>query len=117
MFLVEKCGLEVGVVHVDNALCAKKAVQDLGPHNVKAVVIDECMLDESLNGDSLPAWLDREHPRIPVWVVNCEEERGESIRSQTKKVGVIDKDAPLASVVEAVGFPNECQKHAADYAS
>ena len=117
MFLVEKCGLDVGVVHVDEVCCAKKAVEDIGAYNVKAVVIDENMLGKSLNGDSFPSWLKTTHPRIPVWVVNCASDRREWIRSQDIKIGVLDKEASLSSVVEAVGFPSECQQFVSEFAS
>jgi hypothetical protein len=74
------------------------------------------MLGESMN-DSLMAWLAKEHPRIPVWVVNCEAERGEWIRSQTSLVGVIEKSATLARVAETIGFPEECQEFVSEFAS
>jgi DNA-binding NarL/FixJ family response regulator len=117
MFLVDKCGLDVGVVHVNKASSAKKAVQDIGAYNVKAVVIDENMLGKSMNGDSFPSWLAKSNPRIPVWVVNCEEERREWIRSQSIKIGILNKEATLSSVVEAVGFPSECQAFVSEFAN
>jgi len=116
-FLSEKCGLEVGVVHVKEAASAKKAVEDIGPLEVKAVVIDSGMLDDSVNGGSLPSWMEQNHPRIPVWVVNCESDKKRWIRSRMSKVGVIGDDAPLAAVAEAIGFPDKCQKFAREYAS
>lgn len=116
MFLVNKCGLDVGVVHVKEPKLAKQAVEDIGAYDVKAVVIDESMIGESINGDSFPSWLSKTHPRIPVWVINCGKERQEWIRSQTSRVGVIGKDEPLASLVETIGFPKECQQFIGEYA-
>lgn len=116
-FLAERCGLEVGVVHVREASSARKAVEDIGDLNVKAVVIDSAMLGESLNGDSLSSWLSKAYPRIPVWVVNCEAETRRRIRSETTKIGVIEETASLSTVAETIGFPDECQRFVREYAN
>lgn len=115
-FLNDKCGLDVGIVHIGEACCAKKAVEDIGPGNVKAVVIDENMLGKSMNGDSFPSWLNKNFPRIPVWVVNCSQEKKVWIRRQTRKVGVLIKGVSLLKVVEAVGYPSECEVFMDQYA-
>jgi len=115
-YLVRECGLEVGVVHVEEAASAKKAIGDIGAYDVKAVVIDSEMLGESLNGDSLPSWLAKNYPRIPIWVINCAEEKKNQIRSQSRRVGIIEESATLETVAETVGFPEECQKVIAHFA-
>jgi len=116
-FLADRCGLDVGVVHVKESKSAKNAIEDLDPFNVKALVMDSSMVGESMNGDSITSWLAAEHPRIPVWVVNCESSKGDWIRSQTSKVGVIDKSVTMAILAKTIGFPDECQQFVAEYAS
>jgi hypothetical protein len=114
-FLSEKCGLELGVIHVMNDANAKKAIEDLGIHKVKALVVDSKMLGESLNGDSLVYWIEKQAPRIPIWVVNCDKERKKWIRSQTINIGIIEKDASLSSLAETVGFPKAFENFIGDY--
>jgi hypothetical protein len=116
MFLVKKCGLDVGVVHIAEVSSARKAIEDIGFRRVKAVVIDSDMLGDSLNGDSLPSWLAKECPQVPVWAVNCDEKRRDWIRSQTRAIGVLVKDEPLGHVVNAIGFPDKCQEYVAEFA-
>ena len=117
MFLTKKCGLDVGVIHVTEAVNAKQAVKDLGAYNVKAVLIDSRMVEKTLNGDSFPSWLRKECPRVPVWVVNCKKETGSWIRSQSAGIGVIEEEATLARVAETIGFPDECQKFIKEFVS
>jgi hypothetical protein len=116
-FLAEKCGLKTGVIRVADEESARKAVEDLGAKNVKAVVVDESMIGDSLNGDSLTCWLNTKHPKVPVWISNCEQERKNWIRSQTMKIGIIEKTASLSKIAEAVGFPKECESFISEYAS
>lgn len=113
-FLTEKCNLRGGVVHVDRGCCAKKAVEDIGPEKVKAIVIDENMLGESMNGDSFTQWLSDNYPNIPVWVANCDKEREAWIKNQTRKVGTLDKEESLASIAEAIGL-GDCEDVLKDY--
>jgi hypothetical protein len=115
-FLSEKCGLKMGVVHVSNTENARKAIEDLGPKNVKALVVDAGMLGDTLNGDSFTHWISTERPSIPVWVTNCEEKRRDWIRSQSIKIGVIDKEATLEKVALTVGFPKNCEGFIKEYA-
>jgi DNA-binding NarL/FixJ family response regulator len=115
-FLSDKCGLELGVMHVMEDSSAKKAIEDLSSTGVKAVVVDCSMLGDSLNGDSLISWLAKENPSIPIWVVNCGNKQKEWIRSQSIKIGVIEEDSTLKALAETVGFPKECENFIHEYA-
>jgi len=114
-FLVSQCGLNVGIVHLTDARRATEAVRDLGVDNIKGVVIDSAMLGDSMNGDSFQNWLTTEHPKVPVWAVNCVPERSRWIRSQTSHISVIGEQESLANVALAIGFPEECREMAAQY--
>jgi hypothetical protein len=116
-FLSDKCGLKLGIIHVTDELSAKKAIEDLGQKNVKAVVVDASMLGDSLNSNSLTCWIGQECSSIPIWVTNCEIGRRDWIRSQTIKIGIIEKTATLSKIAEAVGFPKECESFISEYAS
>lgn len=101
-FLSNKCGMKAGVVHVKDSESARKAVEELSPLNVKAVLIDSSLADSEF-----AEWIDRECPRIPVWVVNCETEIKNKVGG---RFGVIEKSTPMSRVVETIGFPRECQE-------
>lgn len=110
-FLSDKCGMKVGVVHVRKSEEARKVVEDIDPLNVKAVLIDSSMLEDSRE---LGAWLEEECPRVPVWVVNCEKEIKGKVSS---RFGIIDKSTPMSRVVETIGFPHSCQQLVEEFAS
>ncbi len=116
-FLVAKCGLPVSVVHVEMVCCARNAIRDIGADNVKAVIIDVNMLGDDLNGTSLPAWLSREHPRIPVWVSHCPPEKEKTIRKTMFRVGIFGEHARREDYVHALGLPAVCERAAAAYAT
>ena len=115
-FISEKCNLELGIIHVVDEESAKKAVEDLGQKNVKAVVVDSSMLSESLKGN-LTCWLQNECPKIPVWITNCEIDRKKLIRSQTINIGIIEKNATLSKIAQSIGFPKECEIFIPEFAS
>lgn len=115
-FLADKCGLNTGVIRVADEESARKAIEDLGAKNVKAVVIESSMIGDSLNGDSLTCWLNTEHPKVPLWISNCEKDRKNWIRSQTMSIGIIEKTASLSKIAESVGFPKECESFISEYA-
>jgi hypothetical protein len=91
-----------------------KAVEDLSAKGVKAVVVDSEIIDSQ--GDSFISWLSKENPSIPIWVVNCGDKQKKLIRSQSIKVGMIDKNSTLESLAETIGFPKECEVFIQEYA-
>lgn len=115
-FLSDKCGLELGVMHVMEDSSAKKAIEDLSSTGVKAVVVDSKMLGDSLNSNSLIAWLGKEKPSIPIWVVNCGAKQKKWIRSQSIKIGIIEENSTLETLAETIGFPKECEGFIQEYA-
>ena len=109
-FLVEKCGLDVGVIKVSSPEEVWRTANDLGLQDVKAVVIDSDVFEEELVNRL------KKNSRIPVWVVNCGDDVKKRKCCLTSKVGIIEKEAPLIEVAEMVGFPKECEKFAAEFA-
>jgi len=116
-FLSDKCGLDLSIIRVLDEQSARKAIEDLGEDSVKAVVIESSMVDESLNGGSLVCWLQSNYSTIPVWISNCEDEKRDLIRSQTMKIGIIEKNTALDKIVEILGFPKECENMVSQYAT
>jgi hypothetical protein len=114
-FLVDRCGLEIGLIHLKDASSAKRAIQNAGVENIKAVIIESDMIDESANGNSLPSWLEREHCKIPIWVFNCGKSTINWIQTHTHRVGIFTPSKKLTEVIEDLGFPQECHLLASAY--
>ena len=63
-----------------DASAAKKLIESMGGRELKAVIIDSSMVDADANGGSLPSWMDKEFPNVPVWVNNCEPAKGRAVK-------------------------------------
>jgi hypothetical protein len=114
-FIVEKCSLPIGVVHVASELCAMKIINDIGSNNVKAVIINEKFLGDCSDPNSFSMWVREQFPKIPVWVTDCNPERTDFIKSKTSRIGVIQENEPLTEVAMELGFPEECLPFALAY--
>lgn len=115
-FLADNCKLDMSIVHVERVGNARKVIEDMGANAVKVVVVDASVLQDDANGTGpLPCWIDRNHPDIPVWVSNCEPSSEKVIRQDSRRVGVMKADRPLAAYIDALGFPAEAVAMASEY--
>jgi hypothetical protein len=108
---VYNCNLKCRIVHVDDAKNARKALAELGQHDVKAVVINADLLFASANGVTLAEWVNREYPDIPVWISDCPPEKDSEVRKASRRVGILQRGTSLAEYVDLLGFPPHCAKH------
>ena len=113
-FLIKKCGLKVVIKRAETVQDAKGFVDIIGGEDVKAMIIDEGMIGDSINGDSLPGWIWTNYPCIPIWIVNCGFDKKAWIREQTLRLGIITED-PYVNVVEELGLSSECHEAATGY--
>jgi len=106
--LVGECSVETDVLYFDDIKSAKKTISELGPSGVKVVVIDSGMVDLR-NGSSLPTWLEKEYPEIPVLVFNCDVKDKTLFMSRLSgRTGLVDANVPLYEFVEQAGLPTVC---------
>jgi DNA-binding response OmpR family regulator len=114
-FMVEHCGLDVDVIHLKSTIEAKKAIEEMGAREVKVVIMDTSMVNVHANGDSLPSWMDKRFPNVPVWVNNCEPEREKMVRGLSMRAGVILDGHPVTDFVDILGFPGDARGAAEEY--
>ena len=111
-YLVKECSLSANVVNVDKSCFARKVIEDLGPEGIKAVIIESNMLADAANGDTLPGWIDKNFPKIPVWVVDFNGQTKTKVHCE--RVGVF-VGATLPDVITELGFPPRCREMALQY--
>jgi len=109
--LVSDCHLKFRVVHVDNALNARKLLEEIGQANVKSVVINSDLLFEPVNGLTLAQWVNETYPEIPVWVSECPPEKDDEVHRVSRRVGILRKNESPAEYINVLGFPSRCLEY------
>ena len=99
---------EMNIIQTDDIRKAKEIITELSSSGIKVIVIDSEMVKLG-NGEPLPVWLEKEHPRIPVLIFNCRPKEEDSfMKSFSERTGLIKNNIPMASFAEEAGLPPCC---------
>lgn len=102
--IIEQCGLKINIVRVGGVQTAKDLVRRM-EKDLKVVIVDTAMLDLNANGKSLPSWIDKNFPKLPIWVSNCSPERVGAVRELSARAGILESDHPMSEYVDILGLP------------
>jgi hypothetical protein len=110
--LVSQCQLQFRVIHLDSAKNARRVLFEIGPKNIKAVIVTTELLFASANGDTFAQWVNEQYPEIPVWVSQCSPDQENRVRRDSQRVGIMHEGSPLAEFIDVLGFPPSCREFA-----
>lgn len=106
-FIVDKCNLEMVVMHVETSDLASQVVSDYGAKNIKAILASVDFVDSEFVD-----WINERKSNIPVFVTRCPQEMEKEVPENYPVL--IKGKAKIADYVEALGLPDEYKNYIGD---